>query len=89
MKGFKTISGRGCYGMLVFARITKNINWDDDQQAEVLEYSDQLRAGFILDTSDIFEDYYLIKFFTGEKEHHWGVDLFEKIQENNLTYLEK
>ena len=89
MKGFKTITGRGYYGMLVFTRVTKNILWDEDLRTEVFEYDDKLKPGFILDTSDVFEDYYLVRFFTGEKEYHWGIDLFEKKEENNLTYLQK
>ena len=89
MKGFKPVSGLGCYGMLVFVRVTKNILWDENQDTEVFEYDSKLKVGFILDISKHFEDYYLVKFFTGEKEYYWGADIFEKTEENNLTYLKK
>lgn len=89
MDGFKIVSKRGYPGMLVFVRITRNIIWDEDRETETIEYDDKLKAGFILETSDFFEDYYLIRFFSGEKVYHWGVDLYEKIEEKNLTYLEK
>ena len=89
MKGVKTLKSKGHYGKLVFVRIVKNILWNENQETEMLEYHDNLKAGFILEISTHFEDYYLIRFFDGEKAYHWGSDLFEKIEENNLTYLEK
>ena len=55
---------------------------------EIITYEKQLSSGFILEESEYFEGYYLIKFFTGEKEFHWGTDLFERNLEKNLTYLE-
>tara|TARA_Y100000592_G_C5386538_1_gene276099 strand:+ start:661 stop:930 length:270 start_codon:yes stop_codon:yes gene_type:complete len=89
MKGFKSLKKKGCYGMLVFIRTVRNVIWDENLETEVFEYSDKMKPGFILEISDYFEDYYLIRFFDGEKAYHWGVDLFQKIEENNLTYLQK
>ena len=89
MKDFKSIGSRGVCGMLVFVRVVRNILWDEDLETETYEYDERLKPGFILEVSPMFEEYYLIRFFTGEKVHHWGADLFEKIEENNLTYLEK
>ena len=89
MKGFKNLSKNACHGKLVFIRTVRNIVWDEAQQTEVFEYAEKMKPGFILEISKHFEDYYLIRFFTGEKEYFWGVDLFEKIEENNLTYLKR
>ena len=89
MNGYTKVGMNGHYGQLVFVRVTRNIIYDDEMNTEKLEYDKKLRGGFILSKSDNFEGYYLVKFFTGEREYHWGVDLFEKTSEINLTYLEK
>ena len=89
MRNFKRLRSKGHYGKLVFVRIVKNILWDENQETETLEYEKKMKPGFILEISDYFEEYYLIRFFDGERAYHWGSDLFEKIEENNLTYLEK
>ena len=89
MNGYNKIGLNGYYGQLVFVRIVRNIIFDDEMNTEQLEYDKKLRGGFILSKSDNFEGYYLVKFFTGEREYHWGVDLFEKTTEINLTYLKK
>ena len=86
MKGFKNLDKNAYHGKLVFVRIVRDIIWDENQETE---YSDKMKAGFILEISKHFDDYYLVRFFDGEKAYHWGVDLFEKSEENNLTYLEK
>jgi hypothetical protein len=39
-----------------------------------------------LEISKSFEQYYLVRFFTGEKSYHWGADLFE---ENSPKGLDK
>ncbi len=89
MKGFKNLSKNVCHGKLVFTRIVRNIVWDENQQTEVFEYAEKMKPGFILEISKHFDDYYLIRYFDGEKAYHWGADLFEKIEENTLTYLKK
>ena len=89
MQGFKSLSKDVYHGKLVFTRIVRNITWDEKQQTEVFEYADKMKPGFILEISKHFDDYYLIRFFDGEKAYHWGIDLFEKSEENNLTYLKK
>lgn len=89
MNGYTKIGVNGYYGQLVFIRKVRNIVFDDEMNTEAFEYDKKLKGGFILSKSDHFEGYYLVKFFTGEKEYHWGVDLFEKSEEINLTYLKK
>ena len=89
MEGFKSLNRKVYHGKLVFVRTVRNIIWDENQETEVFEYSDKMKAGFILEISKHFDDYYLVRFFNGEKAYHWGVDLFEKSEENNLTYLKK
>ena len=87
MEEFNIIGKEGQYGQLVFARVIRNITYDDEMNTESYEYEKKLRPGFILEISDYFESYYLVKFFTGEKEYIWGTDLYIKKEENNLTYL--
>tara|TARA_Y100000592_G_scaffold86238_1_gene139303 strand:+ start:1333 stop:1602 length:270 start_codon:yes stop_codon:yes gene_type:complete len=89
MKGFKSINRKVCHGKLVFARIVENIAWDENLETEVLEYSKKMKPGFVLEVSKHFDGYYLVRFFDGEKAYHWAADLFEKIEENDLTYLER
>lgn len=87
MNGFKNIGEKGHYGMLVFVRTVKNIIYDDEYNTEKCEYDKKLKAGFILEVSQHFEGYYLVKYFTGERVFHWGDDLFQKNEQNDLTYL--
>ena len=86
MDGVKNIK-KGYPGMLVFTRIVKNIKYDYETDREFYEYEDRLKAGFVKEVHKHFEDYYLIKFFTGEESYHWAADLFEKTEEIDLTYL--
>ena len=89
MKGFRKIANKGYYGQLVFLRRIRNIDMADDGfNTESYVYDKRLSSGFIVEVSEYFEGYYLVKFFTGDREYHWGTDLFEKIEENTLTYLE-
>ena len=67
MKEFKPISKNAKPGDLVFVRVIRDILWDENQDSEVFEYEDQLRPGFILQVSRMFEDFYLVKFFDGSK----------------------
>ena len=76
MEKLEKVRKGGYYGQLVFVKAIKNINYDGYKEEEVYEYYDKLKAGFILEISRQFEEYYLVKFFTGEKSYHWGVDLF-------------
>ena len=90
MEGFRKINNRGYCGQLVFIRKIRNIDiLDDGHNTESYVYEKKLSSGFILEKSKYFEGYYLIKFFTGEKQFHWGTDLFERNLEKNLTYLQK
>ena len=89
MNGYTKIGINGHYGQLVFVRTIRNIVFDDGMNTETLEYDKKLRGGFILSISNHFKGYYLVKFFTGEREYHWGTDLFKKNQEINLTHLKK
>jgi hypothetical protein len=83
MKDLSGIGSSGYIGQLVFVRMMKDIDYSKDH--EVIGYYDKPKAGFILEVSKNFDGYYLIRFFSGEKSFHWGVDLFEKTFENNLT----
>ena len=88
MEGFRKINNKGYCGQLVFLRKIRNIEMSDDKfNTESYVYEKKLLSGFILEKSEYFDGYYLIKFFTGEKEFHWGTDLFERNLEKNLTYL--
>ena len=88
MEGFRKVNKKGYPGMLVFAKKVRNIDYSE-MGNEILTYEDKLSAGFILENSEYFEGYYLIKFFTGEREFHWGSDLFERNLELDLTHLKK
>ena len=88
MEGFKTVNNKGYAGMLVFAKRVRNIDFSEMGE-EIITYEEKLSAGFILENSEYFEGYYLIKFFTGEREFHWGSDLYQRNLEIDLTHLEK
>ena len=87
MKDLINIGASGYPGQLVFVRVMKDIDYSRDR--EVIGYYDKPKAGFILEVSKNFEEYYLIRFFSGEKSFHWGVDLFEKTFPNDLTSRDK
>ena len=89
MEEFQCIGTKGYYGMLVFVRKIKNIIYDDERSSEQYEYEDRLEPGFILEVSEYFENYYLVRYFTGDRVFHWGDDLFKRKEENDLTYLER
>lgn len=89
MSDLKKVTSRGYPGMLVFAKIIKNIDYDGVLHEDVYEYYDRLSAGFILEVSKSFEQYYLVRFFSGEKSYHWGTDLFEKTFPKHLTSRDK
>jgi len=89
MKEFKAIVNDGYCGQLVFVKVMRNILWDENLETETFEYEKKMKPGFILNKSNHFEGYYLIRFFSGEKEYHWGTDIFKKNEESNLTYLKK
>ena len=88
MEGFKKVNKKGYPGMLVFAKKIRNIDYSEMGE-EIITYEKKLSAGFILENSEYFEGHYLVKFFTGEKEFHWGSDLLIRNLEKNLTYLKK
>ena len=88
MTDFKPISKHAKLGDLVFVRVIRDVLWDENLDTEVFEYEDKLRAGFILEISRMFEDFYLIKFFDGEQQHYWAPDLFQKKEQIDLTYLD-
>jgi hypothetical protein len=85
MSDLKKITSRGYPGMLVFAKIIESVDWDDLSQQEMYEYSDKMKSGFILELSKSFEEYYLVRFFDGERSFHWGVDLYENTFQKDLT----
>ena len=60
MEGFKSLNRKVYHGKLVFVRTVRNIIWDENQETEVFEYSDKMKAGFILEISKHFDDYYPI-----------------------------
>jgi len=84
MKLLEKVNETGYPGMLVFAQIIKNINYNHGTGQDSYEYFDKLKAGFIMSESKRFENYYVVKFFTGEKAYHWGADLFCSKEENKL-----
>ena len=88
MEGFKKVNNKGYAGMLVFVKKVRNIDYSEIGE-EIVTYEKKLSAGFILENSEYFEGYYLIKFFTGEKEFHWGSDLLQRNLEINLTHLNR
>ena len=49
-----------------------------------------LKAGFILEESKQFEQYYLVKYFDGSTCFHWGGGyFFTEKKKKYLTYLKK
>ena len=88
MNSLNRVADKGRPGMLVFAQTIKNIDYDHCTGQEIIEYHDKLTPGFIVEASQAFEQYYLVKYFDGSTSFHWGVDIFyKKEEENNLTYL--
>ena len=76
MKELLKVMGTGYPSMLVFAKVIRNIGYDHNTGDEIIEYDTRLKAGFILQESEQFEQYYLVKYFDGSTCFHWGVDLF-------------
>lgn len=89
MKGYKPVSEDAKVGDLVFVRVIRNVLWDESLDTEVFEYDENLKPGFIKEMSQLFEKFYLVKFFDGSEMHYWAPDLFQKSEEIDLTYLEK
>jgi hypothetical protein len=89
MEDLKKVGNKGYPSMLVFAKVIRNIGYDHNTGDEIVEYEKKLRAGFILQESEQFEQYYLVKYFDGSTGFHWGTDLFYRKEENHLTYLKK
>lgn len=89
MKDVKSVGTSVYPGKLVFVRTVRNINYNIVTGEDEYQYEDKLKAGFIKDKSKYFDDYYLVKFFTGEEAFHWAADLFEKTEEKDLTYLRR
>ena len=76
MELLEKVNEMGYPGMLVLAQVIKNIDYNHNTGQDSYEYYDKLKAGFIMTQSERFENYYVVKFFTGEKAYHWGTDLF-------------
>ena len=78
MNNYTKVFKQGYVGMFVLAQITKNLDHDDLTGDTKAVYYDKKQTGFILEVSEYFKDYYLIRYFTGETVWHWGYDLFMK-----------
>ena len=89
MEDLEKVGGKGYPNMLVFAKVIKNIGYDHNTGDEIVEYDEKLKAGFIMEESKQFEQYYLVKYFDGSSCFHWGTDIFYRKEENDLTYLKK
>ena len=50
---------------------------------EVIEYDKKLKAGFIIQESEQFEQYYLVKYFDGSHNFHWKVRSFLQKKRQN------
>ena len=88
MEELSKVGDKGYPTMLVFAKVIRNIGYDHLTGDEVIEYDKKLKAGIIVEESQAFEQYYLVKYFDGSTSFHWGVDLFYRDdKEKNLTYL--
>ena len=78
------VGDRGHPTMLVFAKVIRNIGYDHNTGDEIIEYDNKLKAGFILEESKQFEQYYLVKYFDGSTAFHWGIDLFYRKEDKIL-----
>ena len=78
------VGDTGYPSMLVFAKVIRNIGYDHDTGEEIIEYDKKLKAGFIIEESKQFEQYYLVKYFDGSTCFHWGVDLFYRKEDKTL-----
>jgi len=78
------VGDKGHPTMLVFAKVIRNIGYDHNTGDEVIEYDKKLKAGFILEESKQFEQYYRVKYFDGSTCFHWGVDLFYRKEDKIL-----
>ena len=84
MEKMSKVMDRGYPTMLVFAKVIRNIGYDHDTGDEIIEYDKKLKAGFIIEESKQFEQYYLVKYFDGSTCFHWGVDLFYRKEDKKL-----
>lgn len=90
MKEMTKVGDKGYPSMLVFAKVIRNIDYDHNTGDEIIEYDKKLKPGFIMEESEQFEQYYLVKYFDGSTSFHWGVDIFyRKDSEKTLTYLKR
>lgn len=89
MEDLEKVGSKGYPSMLVFAKVIRNIGYDHNTGDEIVEHEKKLKAGFILQESEQFEQYYLVKYFDGSTAFHWGTDLFYRKEEKDLTYLKK
>mgnify|MGYP000347097962 CR=1 FL=1 len=89
MDEMEKVGADGYPTMLVFAKVIRNIGYDHNTGDEIIEYDNKLKAGFIVEESKSFEQYYLVKYFDGSTCFHWGVDLFYRKEEKNLTNINK
>lgn len=84
MDEMEKVGTKGYPTMLVFAKVIRNIGYDHNTGDEIIEYDKKLKAGFILEESKQFEQYYLVKYFDGSTCFHWGVDLFYRKEDKIL-----
>ena len=84
MDEMSKVGANGYPTMLVFAKVIRNIGYDHNTGDEIIEYDKKLKAGFILEESKQFEQYYLVKYFDGSTCFHWGVDLFYRKEDKIL-----
>ena len=84
MNDLVKVADKGYPNMLVFAKVIRNIGYDHNTGDEIIEYDEKLKAGFILQESKQFEQYYLVKYFDGSTSFHWGVDIFYRKEDKIL-----
>ena len=84
MKDLIKVGDKGYPNMLVFAKVIRNIGYDHNTGDEIIEYDKKLKAGFILEESKQFEQYYLVNYFDGSTCFHWGIDIFYRKEDKIL-----
>ena len=75
---FVQMKGKGTIGQIVMVRRIKSLYHDNDTGETIEEPYEQRFMGFIIDTHEYVDNYYLVRFFNGITEWAWKVDMMER-----------
>ena len=75
---FVQMKGKGTIGQIVMVRRVKSLYHDNTTGQTIEEPYIKRFMGFIIDTHEYVDDYYLVRFFNGFTEWAWKVDMLER-----------